>query len=310
MKRNIHKKIIIKNQTVQQKPRQGKIESAPHKWIRGSVSNPNPGLHTFKFSELHNDFHCKDINVVVFCHFYYDDVIDEIFGHLKRMPCNLSSLWISLPCKNPLSPDDKTLSKKYKILKEYPNTNIRIVENKGKDIGGKLVCLKDYLESTEEGENQWLVFCHDKKTKRNNKDVGVTWRKELLNGIFNPLNIKKVLGSPHLRKKAVKMWGARVREGTLNSRIIAVHLGNFEYMKKIASMFGFKSLPYTGAFIGGTMFWVTDDLFRTKFKNININGILSLLEKGDVQEPSYTHAIERLFGILVTDTRGHKIGMI
>ena len=296
---------------VSKEVRRGKIEYTPRVGKKNKTRYPlqtnlNPGQHTVYLKSCDNSIDISQVKVVIFCHLYYDDLIDEIFNYIKGIPCKVNELWFSLPCDDPITPDHKTVNKKNKILRHYPNANIRIVPNKGKDIGGKLLCLRDYLSSTE-STNDWMIFCHDKKSPHIKGSGGIKWRRELLSSIFSPFNIQKALTVNASDK--ILMWGGRVREGLVDSRAIAVHPGNFNYMKKIIRFFGFKTLPQTSAFIGGTMFWVDENFYRKCFKNININSILELLELGDVTEPSYTHAIERMFGMLVTLNKG-KIGII
>tara|TARA_R110001599_G_scaffold51581_1_gene144790 strand:- start:98 stop:1000 length:903 start_codon:yes stop_codon:yes gene_type:complete len=262
------------------------------------------GQHTINLPATNKVVDISKTKVVIFCHFYYDDLIDEIFTHIKNMTCQINELWCSLPCTDPDKPDKKTLNKKNKILKEFPDANIRLVLNKGKDIGGKLTCLRDYL-SLNNNENDWLIFCHDKKSPHIKGWGGKLWRQVLLSSIFNTLNIQRALSS----KQEIVMWGGKVREGFVNSKAIAVHPGNYAFMEKILPLFGYNTLPRTTAFIGGTMFWVKDDFYRRCFNKIEIDKVLNLLEGGDVQEPSYTHAVERIFGILVT-LNNKKIGKI
>jgi len=57
------------------------------------------------------------------------------------------------------------------------------------------------------------------------------------------------------------------------------------------------------------MFWVKWPIYRSAFNAGNINEIYNQLETGDVMEPSITHAMERIFGIIVT-SKGYKIGRI
>ena len=38
--------------------------------------------------------------------------------------------------------------------------------------------------------------------------------------------------------------------------------------------------------------------YRNIFKNINIKEIVNLLEPGNIHQPSYTHAVERLLGLV------------
>ena len=323
MKKRQHKrlgKVTIKNRTVSNNPtkKQGKLEAASKAFIvsskrgsQGRSNNPRPGEHTIKFRTIPctaPDQVTRNTKVVVFCHFYYDDLLNEIFDHIDKLPCKVNNLWVSLPCRDPKKPDKKTHIKHQAILERYPDANVRIVRNKGKDIGGKLVCLRDYLRSSKSEVNDWLIFCHDKKSPHMPRKNADLWRRDLLHSIFAPKNVHKALCCIN-KDDSIKMWGGRVREGIINSKAIAVHLGNVPKMYELCKSFGMRNLPFTGAFIGGTMFWVNDKFFRNAFRRIHIDGIIEKLENGDVQEPSITHAVERFFGITVTSA-GYKIGSV
>lgn len=52
-------------------------------------------------------------------------------------------------------------------------------------------------------------------------------------------------------------------------------------------------------FVGGTIFWVRNDIFRKYFTDDIIDKILQISPEGYVHEPSINHAMERIFGSLV-----------
>ncbi len=312
-------KLTIEKQTTQPKEvRRGKIQYTPRNRKLGSPRgslrsgderhlNPHPGQHTFQIKKTNANIDVSKIKVVVFCHFYYSDLIDEILTHIENLPCKLNDLWVSLPCSSLNNISKNDYIKQSKILERFPNANIKFVINRGKDIGGKLECLRDYLDKTDEGENDWMIFCHDKKSLHMHHSRGEAWRKSLLSNIFSKTNILNALSN--YEDDNFVMWGGAVREGITNSRRIAVNLGNVFFLKKLISYFNIKTIPYTTSFIGGTMFWANDTFYRKMFNLIDINSVLMMLEKGNVKEPSHTHAIERIFGMIVTDA-GKKIGKI
>jgi len=307
-------KVTIEKKTTEPKEvKTGKIEHN-HRVRRRSNSNSsynsnyNKGNctdcdHTVKISKMGINFDYSNTKVVIFCHIYYADLITEIFTYINNLKCK-KEVWVSLP--NYSTKNNLEVRKKL-VLKECPDAKIKVVPNKGKDIGGKLVCLKEYFDNSEENANDWLIFCHDKKSPQIKGNGGVKWRRELLNSIFMHTNVQRALAANRYNK--FLMWGGKVREGFVDSRVIAVHQGNVSYMKKIIQVFGIKTLPQTSAFIGGTMFWVNENFYRKCFKDINIDYVLELLESGNIKEPSYTHAIERIFGMLVT-LHKEKIGII
>tara|TARA_Y100000389_G_C17395744_1_gene482392 strand:+ start:111 stop:1058 length:948 start_codon:yes stop_codon:yes gene_type:complete len=294
-------KLTIEKQTTQPKEvRRGKIQYTPRSkkrfYIpRGSSTN---GQHTFKIPHTNKIFDYSDTKVVIFCHIYYTDLITEIFNHINDLKCK-KEVWVSLPDYS--TKENLELRKKL-ILNEFPDVKIRVVPNKGKDIGGKLICLKEYLDNSEENLNDWLIFCHDKKSPHLKSGNG--WRKRLLEGIFKPSYVMDALAT----KDKFEMWG-EVKEGKCNSVQLMSDPKNLEYAEKLAGKFGLMHIRPTGAFAVGTMFWVKDNIYRNLLKNVNIKEIANLLEPGNIHQPSFTHAVERLLGLIITST-GKKIGNI
>jgi lipopolysaccharide biosynthesis protein len=53
-------------------------------------------------------------------------------------------------------------------------------------------------------------------------------------------------------------------------------------------------------FVGGTIFWVRNDILKKYLTQSVINKILTNSPEGYVHEPSINHAMERIFGSLVS----------
>jgi hypothetical protein len=187
----------------------------------------------------------------------------------------------------------------------FPTSYVCVVPNKGKDIGGKLVLIKHILE--EGFEYDYLVFAHDKQSfHMTDRNKAAKWRSDLLNAVLMPDNVNRIL-TAFSQNPMIGMCGGRVIDGLIQS-VISVHPGNYPLIKRTyESLFG--SLPQTSAFIGGTMFWVRFSLFKGTLTPHRIDVILSQLESGNVMEPSVTHAVERIFGIIVT-AHQYKIGSL
>ena len=63
------------------------------------------------------------------------------------------------------------------------------------------------------------------------------------------------------------------------------------------------------SFVGGTIFWVRGDILREYLTKDNINLLLDLLPEGYHNEPSYNHALERLFGMMVYNEKKKIINL-
>ena len=159
----------------------------------------------------------------------------------------------------------------------------------------------------EEVSYDYLVFAHDKQSLHiTDRNRAAKWRSDLLSAVLRPDNVNRIL-TAFSQMPMIGMCGGRVMVGLVQSGL-SVYPGNYPLIKKTyESLFG--SLPQTGAFIGGTMFWVRFNLFKSALTPHRIDVILSQLELGNVMEPSTTHAVERIFGIIVT-AQQYKIGSL
>ena len=238
--------------------------------------------------------------VCIIFHIYYNDLINEIINRLDSLNFSFDLIIVS-PANSPFSASNL----KHNFNKFNPT--FLSCPNIGKDIGGKLVSIKHILD--KKINYDYIIFAHDKQSKHiKNESAGMEWRKDLYNGIFLESNVRLIING-FMTNDRIKLSGSRVRQGIINSPAIAVNLGNTQYIQKLSTeVFKIQKQENT-AFVGGTMFWLDWNYFKEIFANININTLIQLLEKGDVREPSYSHAMERIFGILVT-YKGNKIGSI
>ena len=60
-----------------------------------------------------------------------------------------------------------------------------------------------------------------------------------------------------------------------------------------------KSQTHFG-FVGGTMFWCRYHPMMSFWTVETLDIALKMLESGDVREPSHTHAMERILGMILT----------
>lgn len=247
--------------------------------------------------EINDWLNEKKIGIVF--HIFWDDIFLEIIENLRKFTFEFD-LYIVYPKGSPFEEKIKVAKEEFKIF----NTTYLMCNNVGKDIGGKLTVI-DYLIKKNINYD-YLLFAHDKKSIHMKPEQGEAWRKNLYRGIFN--NVHIVFNSFYANKN-IKMVGPMAREGLTKSKAVSVHPGNYPIILNILSNFFKLNTPSTSAFIGGTMFWVEWDIFKAIFSEINIQRILNILEEGNVREPSNAHAMERIFGILVT-LKKYKIGKI
>ena len=169
------------------------------------------------------------------------------------------------------------------IRKVYPNAVIVPVENVGEDVNGFMHCVKAIEDSGKDYD--YMLKLH---TKSN-----VAWRNSLLDGAL-PKNCDRLNA---LLDNGEAMIGSlrwiRTFPDALN------HIGGI--LEKI----GCKRYPMR--FVGGTMFWVRFDII----KKYLFGGKLPV----DYFDEAYKrvglkqHAMERVFGMMVSDSGGAIVGL-
>jgi len=264
----------------------------------------------------HRRFHSVDIRayspvysgtapkIAVLVHIYYDNLVGEMINYLAKFPYEFD-LYVSFSSD---TYPESSLSVEHNmnaVKAAFPSSYLCVVPNKGKDIGGKLVLLKHIFE--EGITYDYLVFVHDKQSfHMTDRDKANRWRSELLGAVLAPDNVNRIL-TAFEKNPTIGMCGGRVIDGLMQP-IVAGHPDNYPLIRSTyESLFG--SLPHTSAFIGGTMFWVRFSLFKKSLTPDRIDRILSQLESGNVMEPSVTHAVERIFGIITT-AHQYRIGSL
>jgi len=272
--------------------------------IPAKPAQPQSRLHSVDIRAHNTVYSGAAPKIAILVHIYYDNLVGEMINYLSKFPYEFD-LYISLASDAYPNLTRQVEDNIAAIKAAFPGAHTQVVPNKGKDIGGKLVLLKHIFE--EEVSYDYLVFAHDKQSLHlGDRRSANRWRSELLSAVFSPDNVNRILAA-FTQNPDIGMCGGRVIDGLMQS-VISHNPGNYPLIKKTyESLFG--SLPQTGAFIGGTMFWVRFNLFKEALTSHRIDVILSQLEPGNVREPSITHALERIFGIIVT-AQQYKIGSL
>jgi len=301
-------KVVTTNSRVNVPRHQRHIVPVNTRAVNSSIRNVPAmmGLHSTNISNFSSAKTSGDSpRIAVLIHIYYNDLVPEMLKYLDMLEYDFD-LYVSF-ASNAYPRETSTVSGNIELLKsKHPDAKVFVVENRGKDIGGKMLMMRHIIESNLDYD--YAVFAHDKQSNHMKHRINANqWRAELLDAIFLPANVNRILNAFQSNLK-MGMCGTRVRAGYINSRAISVNLGNYPLIQKTYAHY-FGTLPATSAFIGGTMFWVKWPIYRSAFNVDNINKIYKQLETGDVTEPSITHAMERIFGIIVT-SKGYKIGRL
>jgi len=233
------------------------------------------------------------MKLTVFIHLYYENTALNIYSRLKHIidvfNGNIYFL-INLPLNHP---------KKDVIIRlcenKLPNCTVIQTSNIGKDIGGKLALMHLYLK--KDYDSELLLFLHDKKSPQT--AVGDTWSNQLYemtseSGIAKTLNL--------FSSSNVGMVGNQeLLFNKKNRSEDEIFVENKNNVLRIADKYNLTSHDY--GFVGGTMFWVRESIFKNFFIDNPPLSIRSTLEKGNVLDdfgPTLTHSWERLFGWIIT----------
>lgn len=176
-----------------------------------------------------------------------------------------------------------------KVLLEPPkNYSVKVLETKKS--------YEFYLKIHTKESSQTL--------NRIRRDGGKAWRKELIEPLVK--DSKKILdkfqNDPKIGIIGSKKWFRNASE----------ILNNEPQLKNICKIVGIKYNRNLVEFIGGTMFWIRGEILEKSFTPEIIDNIYSNMEAGYVTDSvkgTYTHAMERFYGVLAKAKNYKVIGI-
>jgi len=175
-------------------------------------------------------------------------------------------------------------------LSKYPRAKF-FKSVRGCDIGAFLRQIQAMIHSQKTYD---YVF---KLHTKSNNSVATNWIQELLD---------KIAGSPENVKRILRMFKHHKSIGLIGSeRWVLKREISFRYFYNICKK---GRINIDGHFIGGTIFWIRFPILKIVFSppRFNIDFEYPLFELGKPSEPSYTHAWERVLGLMV-ETEGYRI---
>ena len=232
------------------------------------------------------------MKVAVCVHLYHIDMLDQIRNYLNNIQFEYD-LYFSLTKNYPQS-------FLHNLKKINPKTEIVFVKNIGMDIGGFLQVYKQMNKSYD-----LILKIHTKKglgsdqvpslhLKRHGLESaahrGQKWFDGLMRGVLN--------SSTHV-DDVIKTFQENPKCGMIGAKFNTNFEINRNHINQVSQILN-RPINYNGhKFVGGTIFWVRNDIFRKYFTDDVIDKILQLSPEGYVHEPSINHAMERIFGSLV-----------
>lgn len=237
--------------------------------------------------------------IAVLVHIFYPDMWEILTNYLDNLSDFEYDLYVNLV-------DNFHNDQDIERIKKYKSTvKIKISKNKGVDIGGFLSLYEDL-----EKDYDLILKIHTKKS------LGLTNK---------PSDYVRVYGYETAEKKG-KEWFIRLMDGVLRDKVQVKNIVDLLTLNTPCGMVGLDCETYVGpnnnhlddiaknfniplvlngdrlkngSFVGGTIFWVRNDILKKYLNKKNIDYIFSKLPDGYQNEPSYNHAMERLFGLMV-----------
>lgn len=264
--------------------------NAWNEWAEGTYLEPDRH-HGYSYLNALSDFKTKSLDlpkIALLVHIFYDDLVDEIISYAKNISKDFDIL---ITC---VSSCYQTVSKKFN--EEFPNhiIDIRVVPNKGRDIG-PFLC--NHVKTYQRYD--YICKIHSKKSLH--ADGINNWRGFLYTHL---------LGSP---KQVQSILNAFEEDETLGiqypdySEAIKPFIewgSNFEASKEFLNSFGQECPNDLPDFPAGSMFWFRPEALKKLFDNDwKLDDFP--VENGQVDN-TIMHVIERTF-LLLTEYKNKKI---
>lgn len=230
-------------------------------------------------------------------HLYYKESIDRLsaLDHLL----NDELVYLSINLNQDI---DGVLELSEEIKLRYPTAIVIVTPNLGKDIGGKLALMDNYL--TNEINSDYILLLHDKKSPQTlngekwDNDLKRITKKENLKEVFNLFEQNPTVGIVCSNGCISNEYNELTQDFNTTNNLI---------LKSYKKQFNLNLKDFS--FVAGTMFWVKSSIFVEFFTKYTPLNIRSGLEQGNVLdniEGTKTHSLERVLSWLVT-SRGYKI---
>jgi lipopolysaccharide biosynthesis protein len=202
----------------------------------------------------------------------------------------------------------KHLEIEKKIIDFKSNSEIFYTSNVGMDIGGFLQTYKKINSDID-----LILKIHTKLCVGSEKDksyhlqrfgleetkkYGLKWFSELMDGVlFDTKKVERIINEFEQNPKCGMVGYKKYNNFKKNS----------DHIQKLFNYFSFSVNPHDSYFVGGTIFWVKKNVLDQYLTHEKIDYVLNLLDKGYSYEPSFAHAMERMFAYFVYDQKKELI---
>jgi lipopolysaccharide biosynthesis protein len=227
----------------------------------------------------------------VICHIFYDDLGSEMRRLVENIP---------FPVDVFISTD--TEAKRIAIDTAFAGWSkgrydIRIAQNRGRDIAPKLVSFRDVYE-----DHELILFLHSKKSLASSiGEIGAAWRQTMTRSLVGSSNTVRSIMDVFSQHPDI---GIVMCEHFEPIREFLNWDGNFRIAKQLAKRMGFRLTPrHILELPSGSMFWFRSRALRPLL-DLNLTFRNFPREKGQIRETTH-HAIERLM-LYICEHAGFK----
>lgn len=231
--------------------------------------------------------------LAVHLHLYYKEQLPKIIKYLKNLDGVDYDLFITMV------EDDEQV--KLKILAEFPNSKIWVVENRGYDIGPFI----EFLHRIDLRDYEYVLKVHTKGTKSNNYTH--LNGNRLDNALWGRILWDSMLETPDRIKKNLDELDNDDKIGMLGSNYCLTD-SPVDYEKLLDGInenltkMGFEKVEKL-SFVAGAMFVCRACLLEV-LKCFKLSDFDTT--NGKIKEGTLAHIVERLFGIII-ELQNYKI---
>lgn len=227
-------------------------------------------------------------SIAVVLHLHYRELWDEFEFFLRRFGRSFQLIVTT-------NSREKTFEER--VRASFPDAEIYIYENRGRDVGAFLQLL------TEGRLSRFDIIC-----KVHGKRSAMMGPRALLGHVWRRANLIDLMGSAEQVEKIVALFLENPHIGMLGSGRFhfpnerwdesAAWGANREYVRGLAERLGISLEKERLNFFAGTMFWVARQPLEV-LRTLNIS-IYDFPDEDETLDGGLNHAIERLFGLLPT----------
>jgi len=224
--------------------------------------------------------------VAVVAHIFYEDTWPDIAGALRCLTNPFDLIVTTVAGRDRLTET---------IRRSYPQAEIEVVENRGRDVGPFLTL----LERGRLDRYRYICKVHGKKSIDGDRKalIGAMWRRRLLFDLLAAPGAASAAIDTFERDPSIGMIGPK--SFRLPNEWYSEDLSwsaNRSMTLEIAERMGVPPEKFRLDFFGGTMFWVRPEALRP-LRDLHLAA--DMPEESGLVDGDLPHALERLFATSV-----------